>query len=115
MDGWMDGWMMNRWMDGWMMNRWMDGSSLLLTIFTITIIIISMIIIIIISMIVMIIIIIIISMIIIIIIIIIKGPDGKEKSDMLTALAEDHLNDVFSNVAAMCTMAVSQNTIAVGW
>jgi hypothetical protein len=90
----------------------MDGSSLLLTIFTITIIIISMIIIIIISMIVMIIIIII-SM--IIIIIIIKGPDGKEKSDMLTALAEDHLNDVFSNVAAMCTMAVSQNTIAVGW
>ena len=49
------------------------------------------------------------------IIIIIKGPDGKEKSDMLTALAEDHLNDVFSNVAAMCTMAVSQNTIAVGW
>jgi len=92
----------------------MDGSSLLLTIFTITIIIISMIIIIIISMIVMIIIIIIISM-IIIIIIIIKGPDGKEKSDMLTALAEDHLNDVFSNVAAMCTMAVSQNTIAVGW
>jgi len=43
-----------------------------------------------------------------------RGPDGKEKSDMLSALAEDHLNDVFSNVAAMGTMAVSQNTIAVG-
>jgi hypothetical protein len=109
-------------MNGWMINRWMDGGSLLLTIVTITIIIfiISMtIIIIIIS---MTIIIISISMTIIIIIIIsmtiiiiIKGPDGKEKSDMLTALAEDHLNDVFSNVAAMCTMAVSQNTIAVGW
>jgi len=41
-----------------------------------------------------------------------RGPDGKEKSDMLSALAEDHLNDVFSNVAAMGTMAVSQNTIA---
>ncbi len=111
----------------------MDGWKNGLLARTITIIIISMIvmIIIIISMIVMIIIIIsmiiiiiiiIISMIVMIIIIIIsmiiiiiKGPDGKEKSDMLTALAEDHLNDVFSNVAAMCTMAVSQNTIAVGW
>ena len=42
-----------------------------------------------------------------------KGPDGKPKSDMLGALAEDHLNDVFSNVAAMITMSISQNTIAV--
>ena len=42
-----------------------------------------------------------------------KGPDGKSKSDMLDALAEDHLNDVFSNVAAMTTMAIAQNTVAV--
>ena len=42
-----------------------------------------------------------------------KGPDGKPKSDMLSALAEDHLNDVFSNTAAMITMSISQNSIAV--
>ena len=42
-----------------------------------------------------------------------KGPDGKPKSDMLNALAEDHLNDVFSNVAAMTTMAIAQNITVV--
>ena len=41
------------------------------------------------------------------------GPDGKPKSDMLGALAEDHMNDVFSNIGAMVTMAIAQNTIAV--
>ena len=42
-----------------------------------------------------------------------NGPDGKPKSDMLSALAEDHLNDVASNVGAIVFMAVSQNTTAV--
>ena len=42
-----------------------------------------------------------------------NGLDGKPKSDMLSALAEDHLNDVPSNVGAIVFMAVSQNTTAV--
>ena len=43
-----------------------------------------------------------------------QGPDGKTKSDMLSALAEDHMNDVASNIGAIVFMAVSQNTTAVG-
>lgn len=34
------------------------------------------------------------------------------KSDMLDALAEDHLNDVLSNTAAMITASVAYNTTA---
>ena len=40
-----------------------------------------------------------------------KGPDGKEKSDMLSALAEDHLNDVVSNTVAVITLAIAAHTI----
>lgn len=34
------------------------------------------------------------------------------KSDMLEALAEDHLNDVLSNAAAMITASIAYNTTA---
>lgn len=34
------------------------------------------------------------------------------KSDMLEALAEDHLNDVLSNTAAMITASIAYNTTA---
>jgi len=41
------------------------------------------------------------------------GPDGKVKSDMLSALAEDHLNDVVSNTGAIICLAIAAYTIAV--
>jgi len=43
-----------------------------------------------------------------------RGPGGKPKSDMVGALAEDHMNDVASNIGAILFMAIAQNTIAVG-
>lgn len=39
--------------------------------------------------------------------------NAKLKSDMLDALAEDHINDVISNSAAIITAAIAYNT-AVG-
>lgn len=39
-------------------------------------------------------------------------PDGKVKSDMLSALAEDHLNDVVSNSGAIICLAIAAYTIA---
>ena len=42
-----------------------------------------------------------------------KDPDGRVKSDQLTALAEDHLNDVISNSSAICTLALALHTPAV--
>lgn len=42
-----------------------------------------------------------------------RGADGRQKSDMLNALAEDHLNDVFSNLAALAALAVAQNESTV--
>jgi cation diffusion facilitator family transporter len=34
------------------------------------------------------------------------------RSDIIGALAEDHLNDVFSNIAAVVTAAIAMNTVA---
>lgn len=42
-----------------------------------------------------------------------KTPDGKIKSDMLSALAEDHLNDVLSNTSAVFCLAIAVGTPAV--
>ena len=42
-----------------------------------------------------------------------KGPDGRQKSDQLEALAEDHMNDVVSNTAALATLAIALHTPAV--
>jgi len=41
-----------------------------------------------------------------------KDKDGNTKSDILSALAADHLNDVISSLAAMVTLAIAQNTIS---
>lgn len=41
-----------------------------------------------------------------------KTPDGKVKSDMVSALAEDHLNDVGSNTAAIACLAIAVHTAA---
>ena len=44
-----------------------------------------------------------------------KGPDGRKKSDQLEALAEDHMNDVVSNTAAIITLAIALHTPAVSY
>jgi cation diffusion facilitator family transporter len=41
-----------------------------------------------------------------------KDDSGRDKSDQLSALAEDHLNDVWSNSCAIVTLAIALHTPA---